>query len=296
MHWKNLWKELTPHPLSSIKQATEQYHHAIQFIAMCGNNLLPGQTDDSQTNLEWWPDRSSFSGRRIPGKPTFRLVLDTQDFSLIFYRDVRHPGEYLSLDGLNEKEVYSWVNDMTLRKGSHTGSLRRIQHYRTPPHPLSEGATFTTPSSSAQDILAAYRSNADLILAHMAAKFPSASPVRVWPHHFDTGSSVPLTFDTDSQISEAVGFGLAIPDMYTPDYYFYVNFLAKESKLPIASFPTLEGLGKWHTEGWVGRILPLSKVVELSSSTQQAEAVEGFFYHGVDAVLGLLGKASLKPF
>ena len=285
MNWKNLWKELTPHPLSSIVQATEQYHLAVQYIAMAGKNLLPQQADDSQTTLEWWPDRRCFAGRRIPGNPDFRLVLDTREFSLVFYRDVRHPGEFLSLSGLKDEEVFSWVNEISLRKGATLDDLKRVDHYSLPPNFLSKGETFSTPTNSAQDILATYRSNADLALAHVAAKIPASGPVRVWPHHFDTGSSVAL--GPDNGTTEFMGFGMAIPDTYVSDYYFYVNFSSNKQEMDVGNLPEVEGIGEWHAQDWLGRILPLGQIVELSSPLHQAEAVESFFYRAVQAISSL---------
>ena len=286
MNFTPLWKEITPHPISSIHQATENYHHAIQFIAMCGKNFLKEEDDDSQTNLEWWPDRNCFAGRRIPANPAFRLVLDTGNFELVFYRDARHRGEFLSLDGLKKEEVFEWVKGISQRKGLEVSNLTPIQHYQIP----SMGSAYQKPSQSAQTILSVYRSNADLVMAQIAAKFPNSGSVRIWPHHFDTGIYLPLEKASDGKISQSMGMGLAIPDKHVPDYYFYVSPW-KEGGITLDE--KLTGLPEeatWNTQDWTGAILPMGKVGAHTSIPQQVRLVETFFQQAIAASNRLLGR------
>ncbi len=294
MNFTPLWKEITPHPISSILQATENYHHAIQFIAMCGKNFLKGEEDHSQTNLEWWPDRNCFAGRRIPANPAFRLVLDTENFELVFYRDARHRGEFLSLDGLKKEEVFEWVKGISQRKGLDVSNLTPIQHYQIPNYPMDTGSAYEKPSQSAQTILSVYRSNADLVMAQIAAKFPNSGSVRIWPHHFDTGIYLPIEEGSEAKVSHSLGMGLAIPDKHIQDYYFYVSPWKEGDVLSDKELPGLPEEANWNTQDWMGAALPMGKVAAHTSIPQQVALVETFFQQAIAASYQLLGLSN-KP-
>lgn len=292
MELKQLWNELSPHPISSLIQATEQYHHAVQYISMLGKSFLAEQADDSQTNVEWWPDRESFAGRRVPAEPAFRLIFDTRQFSLVFYRDARHPAEFLSLQGLKKDEVREWVKGIVKRKGLDVEKVNPIAHYEIPTYPMDQGDPYSKPAESAQHVLASYRSNADLLLSLIAGKFPKSGSVRIWPHHFDTGISIPLVHNSQKEVTQSLGIGMAIPDEHLGDYYFYVTPFNKEKDQRYEKLPELEGGGVWKKEGWVGAVLPLSKVAESPTSAEQIEQVRIFFQAAIHSSLSLLDLAT----
>ena len=292
MELEQLWNEVSPHPTSSLIQATEQYHHAIQYISMLGKSFLQEQADDSQTNLEWWPDRDCFAGRRIPAKPALRLILDTRQFSLVFFRDARHPAEFLSLQGLKKEEVQEWVEGIVKRKGLDVEKVSPSDHYQIPTYPLEQGEPYTKPSESAQHVLAAYRSNADLILSRIAGKFPKSGSVRIWPHHFDTGIYIPMVHNSQKEVTQALGVGMAIPDEHIADYYFYVTPYNNGKDYSDEELPALEGGGIWKKKAWVGAVLPLTQVADNPSAAQQVEQVQVFFQHAIRSSLSLLDLSS----
>ncbi len=283
------WSDITPHPISALKHAHEQYHHAVQFIAMVGNCFLPQQDDDSQTNMEWWPDLQAFAGRRIQASRSFRLVLETQDFRLACYEDARHRRETLSLHGLTREDVLNWIKNIIRRKGLNTEKLTYITHYQIPDHPLQHGAAFDIPTQSAQEVLATYRSNAELIISQYAAKFRTSSPIRIWPHHFDTGSFIPLA-KAEAAVTHAIGIGMNAPDTNVDEHYFYVNHFLTDEKPDYSTQSPFIGLGEWHQGDWKGASLRMSSLARIPTLEEQAREIKVFFDHAIVQSTQFIGR------
>ena len=282
------WQQIIPQDAEAIRHGTEQYHHAVQFIALVGKSLLPERADDSQTNLEWWPDRSCFAGRRLSLQKPVYLVFDTRSFELVGYTFARHPGEKLFLGGLNREEIMEWVKKWVLKNGGDPEKLEFISHYELPEHTLALGAKFSSPAPEVQEALAIYRSNAENLLAQFAVKFFAASSVRIWPHHFDTGSYIPLQFDEKGNPTQSMGIGLAIPQPEIPDYHFYINHWRKSGNPAYTSLPELQGGGIWHTGDWTGAVLRMETIAKFSDAAEQFRAVVSFFETGIEATIKLL--------
>src|SRR4029079_7803840 len=99
-----------------------------------------------------------------------------------------------------------------------------------------------------------------------------ASDVRCWPHHFDIATLI-----TPAE-GKSVGVGLEPGDNYYDEPYFYVNMLpAPDAKaLP----DSLEGDGVWHTQEWIGAVLPVSRIT--SDSQSQESQVQRFLRSAID--------------
>lgn len=282
------WSEVIPHPLSALAHATLQYHHGVQFIAMVGKHLLPQKDDDSQTNMEWWPDKAAFAGRRIPADRSFRLVLETTNFQLALYEDARHKREALSLQGLSRDDVFHWIRDIIHRRGLDVDQLDYIRHYTLPDHPLLHGAPFEAPTQSAQEVLATYRNNAELIISHFAVRYRNSSPIRVWPHHFDTGSLISL--EEEHSIQRFVGVGLNIPDDLVNDYYFYVNHHISGGQPDYTSLTPFQNIGTWQESNPRIATLALSEIAGISTSAGQVLAVKSFLVHAIEQSIAFIGQ------
>ncbi len=281
------WSEVIPHPISALSHATLQYHHGTQFVAMVGKHLLPQKDDDSHTNMEWWSDKAAFAGRRIPADRSFRLALETPNFQLAFYEDVRHKREALSLHGLSREDVLYWIRDIIHRRGLDVDQIDYITHYTLPDHPLLLGAPFEAPTQSAQEVLATYRNNAELIISHFAVKHQHSSSIRVWPHHFDTGSLISL--EGEDGIQRFVGLGMNIPDNLVNDHYFYVNHYVSEGQSDYTSLSPFQHLGVWQEGNPRIASLALSEVAGISTSAGQALAVKAFFEHAIKQSIAFTG-------
>jgi hypothetical protein len=65
-------------------------------------------------------------------------------------------------------------------------------HFEIPKHPLDDGATFSVKDKAYFQESVRQRHNAEIILLEISNQHSNTAPVRVWPHHFDTGTYIPL--------------------------------------------------------------------------------------------------------
>lgn len=137
--------------------------------------------------------------------------------------------------------------------------------YGLPAHAEPEGR-FAAPDTPAATELCAWFHDAHGVAESTRAATSGASPVRVWPHHFDIATLVAL----DSERS--INVGLSPGDEGIPDPYFYVTPWPRPQSDP----PPAPGAGRWHTEGWFGAVLGAERVTELSGAGAQQERVREF--------------------
>jgi|CXWL01.1.fsa_nt_gi hypothetical protein len=119
-------------------------------------------------------------------------------------------------------------------------------------HPLAHGAPFAAPPAAASAELARWFRNGDRFVRAVAKANPSASPARIWPHHFDLATSIDLGKDAAGE-ARSIGFGLSPGDSYYPEPYFYA------SPWPVVAdtdLDPLDGGGHWHRQDFVSAVLP----------------------------------------
>lgn len=101
----------------------------------------------------------------------------------------------------------------------------------------------------------------DKVFRQFRAGLPGvASPVQLWPHHFDlalawfTGRKVPGFDVADEEwADEQMGFGFATGDASFPAPYFYVTAYPWPPDLDAAP---LKRPARWVRKGWKGALLP----------------------------------------
>ena len=93
------------------------------------------------------------------------------------------------------------------------------------------------------------------------------SPVQIFPHHFDlamnwfSGRLVPEVDPADVEnADEQMNFGFVSGDGSIPDAYFYATAYPAPAGWTDLTLP--KG-AYWHTEGWVGAILPYAVLLEV---------------------------------
>jgi len=102
-----------------------------------------------------------------------------------------------------------------------------------------------------------YRSLANVACDLLLGFLQDDGEVRIWPHHFDTGTYLEVT----SEIS--LGFGLAMEDSMVGAPYFYFSGYGLNGNEIEYSKMTPPSVGKWViTEHWKGAVLPLSDLTE----------------------------------
>lgn len=291
---KKEWQTFQLANPSTLNNSIHQLHHAAQFIALLGNSLLPNVGDDSNTNMCWSDEIGGLAGRLLPLNIPVRLALVYDAFELRFVDKQYRTFSGLHLEGQKKREINDWIRETVTELGGRAEELRPIHHYQLPHHPTESGAPFRKTSTLELQELARYRHNARLILEEMSSQFENAAPVRVWPHHFDTASLLPVGFDETGEMVQSVGIGLAIPDDYYDELYFYVNhWSAAGDELDYEELPELPEGGRWHRKDWVGAVLKASELNLAEKGSGQYEKAWRFLRAGINESLRLLGEGQM---
>lgn len=286
--FKTRWQLLSLNDKRKLNLATLQLHHAAQLVAMVGNSYLPKADDDSQSNMEWDASKESLAGHWVGEDEPHRLALNYPEFMLTWQNENGNAIGALMLDRKTKATAIDWMREY-LESHFHLDPkrLQPIGHFEIPDHPVAGGAAFHVLDEHLHQELAHIRSNAQHILEYFAATFEHASPVRTWPHHFDSGSYIPIAFDDAGNAIKSIGIGFAIADDSVDEHYYYVNHQMKDANPDTSTLPDLPA-GYWHTEGWTGAILPNTAILAEEEAIAQATLVEKFLFAAINASLALI--------
>jgi hypothetical protein len=105
--------------------------------------------------------------------------------------------------------------------------------------------------------------------ARLAELRPGTTPVRCWPHHFDIAMLLSLAAG-HSETAPAIGIGLSPGDDHYGQPYFYVSPWPAP---PVDSLPSLPTPGHWHTQGFIGAIVPADALL---TSRERRTAIRCF--------------------
>jgi len=252
-----------------LVEARLEAHWAVQVIAAIGEALVPAEPDFSHTSLEWDAGRRMLLGWPLPGSGV-RAGLDLPALELVVLDDGRavrdsFPLEGLTLTGALERltEMLAGLMDRPL------GGRPELPTYEMPGHPAGEGEPFPAPETAGLGELARWYGNAAEPMKVLSAATTLASPVRCWPHHFDMATLLTLDGEEAGEARRYIGFGFSPGDASYAEPYFYVN------PCPVPDtgvLLALAGNGVWHREGWIGAILPASRLTP-NGAGQAAQVV-----------------------
>lgn len=248
MTWTSVGR-ISPTMLSSARL---QLHWAAQLVSAPGSTLLPAEADYGHTTLVW--DRSSgvLKGRAV-GAEALHTALSFEGLELLVLGGPRERS--LTLAGHTMEQALSWLGEQICGE-SHALAL---PEHELPSHPLGKGEAFTEAGEENERAeLAAWFANATTLIRDLTAEWPNASPVRCWPHHFDVASLITLDADGSAESARSIGVGLSPGDGSYDQPYFYVTPWPYPSGTELPSLPSG---ARWHTEGWVGAVLPAEAVI-----------------------------------
>ncbi|PHN03298.1 hypothetical protein [Flavilitoribacter nigricans] len=280
------WKQLSYKDTEELNQAIAYIHHAALLVASVGDSLLPKADDDSQSNLEWLPGINALGGQMVDG--SFRAALRYLPFELLVLDDQNRIREGKSIPGKSKEELMIWLQQAVTRTGGDGKNVNLIDHFDIPDHAVAQGEAFPEIHPGLHNELIYYRSNADWVLNEVAGLYKDVTPVRTWPHHFDTGAIMPLEQDQDGKATKTIGIGWAIPDQNFAEPYFYVNHWTEGDAPDYDQLPALEGAGKWYLEDWKGAALKSSDVIEHKQTADQQQEVLQFFRSAIRATKSFL--------
>jgi hypothetical protein len=116
-------------------------------------------------------------------------------------------------------------------------------------------------------------------MSKVTNKYSDKSPMRIWPHHFDDGLLINLKRD-DEGVTSLVSMGLAMPDKYYNQPYFYVNAWSKEG-INYSKLPPLKSKGEWHVDEWYGQVLKAEDFACYTNSSEQEETCRQFLEEAI---------------
>lgn len=283
---KNLsitWKQLNLPFNHALADALAQQHHAVQYIAMVGKHLIPNEEDDSNTNMVYNIDKELLIGNQLNNGLRIALNLKNLEISIL-QPDLNPIGSFL-LEGKTKHEAFEELKSLLANSGTDVTALTTKLHYTIPEHALDNGATFMIEDKSFFVENAHHRHNAEIVLHEICKNHRNAAPVRVWPHHFDTGSFIPTAFNEKGETIRSIGVGWAIADNMVKEPYFYLSFWSAEA---INNFNKMSkpSHGTWLTGDWKGAVLKLSDFVNLPAADQY-KRTRSFFTSGIEFLKNL---------
>ncbi len=281
------WQSLGSPPPNSLAQARLDAHYSAQIPSSAGVSLLDPAPDDSHSNLGWSEDLRALVGRPVPQEKPFQAALRISDLTLLLLDAEGMSLAEFSLRGQTLAAGYEWINGAVAshlgRPASKTISPRPLE---LPSHSLTRDTVITTAADALEE-LARWYADADALIDELIANDPNASEVRCWPHHFDIASLISLDPGGDPETSRSIGVGMSPGDGSYDEPYFYINPWPAP---PMTELPPLEGGGHWHTEGWVGAVLPaVDLIADAPGAKAQAGRAKQFSESAIHACRTLLG-------
>ena len=275
------WQPVRPEDAGKLTDCRLQLHHAAQFGAAAGISFLEPRPDDSHTNLEWVPGLRGLFSRVIPAsRRSFRIGARPSKLALMIVADDNQPIEEYKLHGRTITDATEWIRSQIKSLGVDPALYTLHRHYEIPTHDVAFGESFDASAPLLFEELSKWFGNAATLLGSVARRTRAASEVRCWPRHFDIATLIKLGSN------RSIAVGMEPGDEYYDEPYFYVTMTPQPSASRAQSRP-LWGNGTWHTNGWVGAVLPGSRFAGASGQERQ---VREFVDSATAAGRGLLAQ------
>ena len=267
------WKMLPPISDNRLFEARAQLHQAAQLLAATGISFLEARPDDSHTAMIWSDDDHLFLSQPFGDGGSLRVSLDPTNLDLTIKKN-KIIIKKIILNGIALTEAAAELQLFLDGQGLSKDSFTMKKHYELPDYPGRNDPSFDTSDSVAFQTLADSYTNAFTFFEEIRQNDSRASDLLVWPHHFDLGLLLTMATDEQGNLSKSIGIGLSPGDgSYTAPYYYVTNWPAPTAdKLPAE----LKSKGRWHTEYWVGMVLPLESITAMTETREQQKIAQTF--------------------
>lgn len=256
------WQPIRPEDAAKLSDCRLQLHYAAQFGTAAGISFLEPRPDDSHTNLQWVPPLGGLFSRVIPAARPFRIGARPAKLALLVVTDDNQPIAEYKLHGRTITDATEWIRSQIKSLGADPMRYTLRHDYEIPAHPVAIGESFDASAPSRFEELSKWFANATALLGTVARKTRGASEVRCWPHHLDLSTVIKVAQN------RMIGVGMEPGDDYYDEPYFYVNMSPQPTASRAQSRP-LWGKGIWHTNEWVGAVLPGSRFGAASAQERQ---------------------------
>jgi hypothetical protein len=261
---------------ASLAPARREAHAAVQLIAAVGRSLLPPRHDDSHTSMSWSDELAGFVGEPMP-RDGVRVGLRLGALVLCVVDAEHRPVAEYPLAGRTLGEARHWLGGALTGRVHSRASIAPIE---LPEALMAERQIGTPLVLHVESVeLAKYYANANLLLDPWAS---AASPVRLWPHHFDIAVLL-----TGPKRGQTIGVGMSPGDSSYEEPYWYVTPWPYPS---LIGLPPLVGGGEWHVSEWVGAVLIASATARPDAATQRGQVL-AFIESAIDSARAMLDRA-----
>lgn len=274
------WNKLQPIAAERVRKAQAQIVHAGQLAAAVGHSLAEPKADDSHTAMTWRHAEGMLCGAVLPTPFSFYTALTVSTLTLSLHTADGLMIAGFSLNGKTREEGLSWLNREIARIAPGMPAIHLIEYDYDPlpEHPVARGLPFQTEDHLAFAQSAVYLHNAQLLLEKIVEVTEGASPILLWPHHFDIAAELPAP--QPEQPAGTIGVGMCTPDNTISAPYWYV---AAYPYLKSPQLPPITAPGRWQTEKWVGAVLTVEEGIRADEQEEQATA-EQFLSEAIDAI------------
>jgi hypothetical protein len=263
-----------------LTESRLQLHYAIQFIAATGEALAEPLPDYSHTSLDWNPDMAVFLGAPIRAATPFRVALNPVTLTSILLDSKQEAIATFPLQQKTLVDGMSWHQGEISKLGADASKIEFLAYPPDdfPDHSLAHGATFNSQAESGRQALTDYYAHTHRLLQEIVDTTEDASPIHIWPHHFDMAILIMLS-GKKGRGPMTIGVGMSPGDVNYDEPYWYVSPYPYPDT---ANLPSLAGHGFWHNEHWVGAVLTASQLTQDSAEAQE-EQVRTFLQSALDA-------------
>lgn len=254
-----------------LEDARKETHAACQLTSAAGKVFLPPATDYSHHALSWVADKGVAVTNLIDTERPFIVGVSFEPFTLFTANDKGEEQKEINLAGKKVTEAFDWIRDQARDAGLNP-DLMKLEVDRLPDTLAEENARFDGEDlAKARGEIKNVFANADLLLRTAIANVKGASPVLLWPHHFDIASLVVLKGEGESMTS--VGLGLSPGDSGYAEPYYYATPWPYPDEKDLKEPPPF---GEWHTLGWIGAVLTSTAIIAEGDGEAQATAATQF--------------------
>jgi hypothetical protein len=253
----------------SYNETDQHLHWLSQLIAKTNRTFVPDIDDDSHTNLYF-----DFLGNRIVGRwietPNNNLLLsfNLKNLSFEWLNNSLNVIESFQTTGNKISDIETEISNHLSKIELDSNGFKDPLHFQIPRYSFDDEKIKRIPYENIAE-WKHYRNIANNACYSLLGYLQINGEIRIWPHHFDTGTYV----ITDNGMG--IGFGLAMEDPLIGNPYFYMSGYPTSGSMEYKNLPELS-IGNWViTENWSGAVLPLTDLKQLSNE-EQTVAINGY--------------------
>jgi hypothetical protein len=276
------WQRISTSKLDTLTSVRLQLHYAIQFMAAAGSALAEPSPDFSHVSFEWHSELAIFVGVPIRATIPFRVALDPTSLTSVLLNKHGDVMATLPLDQQTLAAGMNWLKSEISKLGTDAGKIELLSYPSDfPDHAIAHGAAFDASRTKAErQELVHYYANTHQLLQEIVAATEDASPIHIWPHHFDMATLISLPGRKKGEMT-TISMGLSPGDASYDEPYWYVSPYPYPNPNDL---PSLGSHGFWHVQHWVGAVL---RATQLPGEYQaQQQHVEAFLQSALRAIVG----------